>query len=139
MRSSDEMEVQVKPEVYARKLKTRLVELKRERVAALAKYKDDLAKWRKVAASYVAQNATAQIQKMTERLIEDHFHSRGYHREQPTIGITGVPVPPKKPDDAAIRLAQRTLRLIAMTSPKTLRVNRAEMEQLFNDEGAADE
>ncbi|HET9045062.1 MAG TPA: hypothetical protein VFN70_18030 [Burkholderiales bacterium] len=133
------METVMKTDVLVKKLKARQATLKANRVKALASYDVLFEKWKRDVAKWVTTTVPERVKDVKKGDLDDrgHYGSRCCSG-LPSHVFRGIPEPPKKPTDDAIKSIQKTLRFIAITDQKTMQVDDRDLKQ-WGFSGAEDD
>ena len=125
----------MKSTVYAKKLRTRLALLKKQRVVELKKYDAEVMVWRRAMVAWLSANGAARVVGITKQELEDYCgrYRRPIPFDQEKF-FKDAPLPPRFPSNGRIQDIMRVLRHLAITGQATVKVSPSDTQKLFGVE-----
>lgn len=124
------METRIKTTVYAKNLRARLTELRKEHEAAKKKFDKNLATWRSDTKTWLKVHGEQRVDAITRTELKDRYrNSRGFNIE---TFFSGAPKPPTYPSDQRVRAVQKALHYLAVTGQTEVRVSSDDVEKFFD-------
>jgi len=124
------METRIKTTVYAKNLRARLTELRKEHEAAKKKYTKDLAAWREALKEWIGLHTHNRVASISRTDLKSRY--RGNHGFSTDEFFNGAPKPPTYPSDERIRAVQKALHYLAVTGQTEVRVSSDDVEKFFD-------
>lgn len=126
------MHTKVKTTVFAKQLRTRLEELKRERTKELDAYHKAVREWRLALATWIKENGGKRILAMKPEKERNRYGHRGLGFS-PSEFFEGAPASPEYPTDKVQREIQALLRQLGITGQATVTISTEDMARYFGD------
>lgn len=131
------METRMNAVTLAKRLKSRMATLKKERIAALKKYDVDFETWKKDVAKWLKTEPQKAIPRVKKSDLENSRY--GCHTALPNFVFEGIPKSPARPSDESIREIQKTLRYISFTETKTIEVTQRKLDEWLGKDDDGEE
>ena len=124
------METRIKTTVYAKNLRARLIELRKEYEAAKKKYGADLLAWRLSLKRWLREQGDIRVEGISRTELKDRYrNSTGFDTQ---VFFSGAPKPPTYPSDDRVRAVQKALHYLAVTGQTEVRVSSDDVEKFFD-------
>lgn len=126
--------VTMKATVFAKKLRTRLAHLRKQREMLLKTYDADVHRWRQAMTAWLLASGPNKVRGITKEELQGNRgrYSRAIPFDLETF-FAGMPQAPKFPSDQQIRAVQSALRHLDITGQSTIKVSEVDTRKLFGD------
>lgn len=128
------MHTKIKTTVYAAKLRKKLAELKKKRVADLATYKTAVADWKYLLKTWITDHSKTRVDKIGLNEIRTSSNWNRAPRFDANAFFAGAPEPPVYPSDEQIRAITNLLRHLGITRQATVYVSTEDVAKYLGDE-----
>jgi hypothetical protein len=132
------MHTKIKVTVYAKKLRAKRDELKKQHEKDLASYKGSFATWKLALEKWIKDNASPRIKQINVAEIQA-CESRGHYSSSDNAGFrtgsffAGAPKPPTYPKNKCIREIDNLPRHLAITGQTTVSVSTEDVARYLGD------